>query len=267
MDRARCRQGGALRRRPRRRRRAAVRPGRSATTRPTSRRCSTGPPSTASPGLVIDQPGSIAQLAIAVAARRGMPGGVRARPGDAPGGGPVPGRGEDRPARRVRDRRHRPDPPPPGPLARHRQRRAAGPAAGAQRVRHRPRRGPDPAHEPAPRRADQHLARRWSGRSGPGCTRPASGTCWPSSRRRPRCAPPGRTRISRDDHAPLAAAGRQGHRRRREAPWPRRPSPCPPRRPSAGSSPSSPTSWTGSAPAATPSRSEIEEVVPRPPFR
>ena len=41
----------------------------------------------------------------------GDPGGVRARPGDAPRRGPVPGRGQDRPARRVRDRRHRPDPP------------------------------------------------------------------------------------------------------------------------------------------------------------
>jgi Transposase len=37
------------------------------------------------PGFVIDQPGSIAQRALAVARSRGMPVGVRARAGHAPG--------------------------------------------------------------------------------------------------------------------------------------------------------------------------------------
>ena len=69
------------------------------------------------PGLVIDQPGSIAQLALAVAARPGHAGGVRAGPGDAPRRGPVPRRGQDRPARRLRAGRHRPDPPQAGALA------------------------------------------------------------------------------------------------------------------------------------------------------
>lgn len=56
------------------------------------------------PGLVIEQPGSIAQLAMAVAARRGVPVALRARAGDAPGGRSVSGGGQDRPAGRVRAR-------------------------------------------------------------------------------------------------------------------------------------------------------------------
>ena len=64
------------------------------------------------PGLVIDQPGSIAQLALAVAARRRRAGGVCAGPGDAPRRGPVPRRGQDRPARRLRA-----SPTPAGPDA------------------------------------------------------------------------------------------------------------------------------------------------------
>ena len=43
------------------------------------------------PGLVIDQPGSIAQLALAVAGPPRHAGGLCAGPGDAPGRGPVSG--------------------------------------------------------------------------------------------------------------------------------------------------------------------------------
>jgi Transposase len=50
------------------------------------------------PGLVIDQPGSIAQLALAVAVRRGVPVALRARAGDAPRRRPVSRGGQDRPA-------------------------------------------------------------------------------------------------------------------------------------------------------------------------
>jgi hypothetical protein len=55
-------------------------------------------------GLVIDQPGSIAQLVLAVARRRAGAGGVRARVGDAPGRGPVSGGSQDRQTRRLHHR-------------------------------------------------------------------------------------------------------------------------------------------------------------------
>jgi hypothetical protein len=47
------------------------------------------------PGLVIDQPGSIAQLALAVARSRRLPVALCAGAGDAPGRRPVSGRGQN----------------------------------------------------------------------------------------------------------------------------------------------------------------------------
>jgi transposase len=85
------------------------------------------------PGLVIDQPGSIAQLAIAVAAARGVPVAyipalVMRRAAD-----PYPGEAKTdrRDAYVIADCPH---PPNPGPLARQRQRRVAQPAPGAEQL-------------------------------------------------------------------------------------------------------------------------------------
>jgi hypothetical protein len=101
------------------------------------------------PGLVIDQPDSIAQLAIAVAARRQVP--VAYVPGLVMRGAadlyPGEGKTDRRDAYVIAD------------TARTRRRQVhwldtasdelLDPAPGPQRLRHRPGRRPDPAHEPA----------------------------------------------------------------------------------------------------------------------
>jgi Transposase len=86
------------------------------------------------PGLVIDQPGSIVQLVLAVAAKREVP--VAYVPGLVMRRAAELYPGEDRPARRLHPGRHCPHPAEAGPLAGRLVRRAAGATAGAERVRH-----------------------------------------------------------------------------------------------------------------------------------
>ena len=132
------------------------------------------------PALVVDQPGSLASLVLAVAARRGRPGCVRARTGDAPRRRPLPGRGQDRPSRRLRARRHRPHPAPSGALARRPRRRAARAAARPQRLRRRPRGRRHTALEPAAGCPDGRFPGPWSAFWAPGFTIRVSATCSPA---------------------------------------------------------------------------------------
>ena len=94
------------------------------------------------PGLVIDQPGSIAQLALAVAARRGVP--VAYVPGLAMrrAANLYPAM-RNRPPRCLRAGRHRPHPAQAGPLA-GRLLHGCRQPAGAQWLRRRPGRGVRP---------------------------------------------------------------------------------------------------------------------------
>ena len=181
VGRAGCRQGGALRRGPRRRRRAALRPQRRQ--RPSRPRGAVGPGRRARHARVGDRPARLDRSART--GRRSGPagaGGLRAGPGDAPGRRSVSGRGEDRQrdafviadtGRTRRKQVHWLDAGSDELLE---------PAPGTQRVRHRPGRRSDPADQPVPRRSDQRLPGPGAGTRVPACTKPGFGTCWPSIR-------------------------------------------------------------------------------------
>ncbi len=172
---ARRRQGGALRRGPRRRRRAALRPvGRQ---RPGRSRgaCWTEPPEHGTPGLVIDQPGSIAQLALAVARTRQVP--VAYVPGL------VMRRAADLyPGEAKTDRR---DAFVIADTGRTRRKQVHWLDAGSDELLDRLRvlngfdidlgRGSDPTRQPAPRRSDQRLSGPGAGVGRPSRSRWGSG--------------------------------------------------------------------------------------------
>ena len=148
------------------------------------------------PGLVIDQPGSIAQLALAVAARRGVPvayvpGLVMRRAADL-----YPGEAKTDRATHTSSRI------PGGPAASRctgwtPARRAAGARSGCST-------GSTSTWPPTPtrlanrlpRRADQRLPGPGTGCSGHGWARPGSVTCLPSTPRSARCEQPPASRAS-----------------------------------------------------------------------
>ena len=178
-----------------------------------------------SPALVVDQPGSLARLVLGVAARRGVP--VAYVPS-----GLVMRRAADLyPGESKTDRRdafvlaeHRPHPAPPGALARlppAKERRTPGAVAAAaarsQRLRHRPRRRRDAAHEPAARRPHRSL-------TGPGArTGPQTPQCGGTGPARPLPDTAGAGHGGSRPHR----AGRCGSARRASRPRSPRPSPGP----------------------------------------
>lgn len=161
------------------------------------------------PALAIDQPGSIAQLALAVARQQGVPvayipGLVMRRAADLyPGEAKTDRRDAYVIADTARTRRKQVH------WHGHRLRRTARTASGTQRVRHRPGRRSDPPDQPAPRRLVEHLAR--SGTS-PGF----SGSAWRGPGPAGQISDPdllqggGERTYRADDQDPLASPRRQG---------------------------------------------------------
>ena len=175
-----------------------------------------------SPALVVDQPGSLARLVLAVAARRGVPvayvpGLVMRRAADL-----YPGESKTDPPRRVRAGRHRPHPAPPGALARCRRRRTPGAAARSQRLRHRPRRRCHAALQPPAGCAHQCFP-------GPGArTGPQTPQCGGTGPARPLPDTAGAGHGgSRPHRADAPGSARRASRRRSPRPSPRPSTPRP----------------------------------------